>query len=140
MVQTFSLFSLPPHRDRPHTPIINITHQSGTFITKNEPTLAHPYHSKAIVYLKVHSCVMCTQLLSHVQLFGTHALQPARVLCPWGFSRQLYWSGLPCTPPGDCPNPGTEPRSPELQSDSLSSEPSGKVHSQCCIFCGFGQI
>ena len=26
-----------------------------------------------------------------------------------GFSRQKYWSGLPCTPPGDFPNPETEP-------------------------------
>ena len=27
-------------------------------------------------------------------------------LCPWGFSRQEYWSGLPCPPPGDLHNPG----------------------------------
>ena len=26
-----------------------------------------------------------------------------------GFSGQEYWSGLPCPPPGDLPNPGTEP-------------------------------
>ena len=25
-----------------------------------------------------------------------------------GFSRQEYWSGLPCPPPGDLPDPGTE--------------------------------
>ena len=25
-----------------------------------------------------------------------------------GFSRQEYWSGLPCPPPGDLPNPGIE--------------------------------
>ena len=25
------------------------------------------------------------------------------------FSRQEYWSGLPCTPPGDLPDPGIEP-------------------------------
>ena len=34
-----------------------------------------------------------------------------------GFSRQLYWSGLPCPPPGDLPNPGIKPmslRSPAL--------------------------
>jgi len=28
-----------------------------------------------------------------------------------GFSRQEYWSGLPCAPPGDLPNPGIEPKS-----------------------------
>ena len=27
------------------------------------------------------------------------------------FSRQEYWSGLPCPPPGDLPNPGIEPTS-----------------------------
>ena len=26
-----------------------------------------------------------------------------------GFSRQEYWSKLPCPPPGDLPNPGIEP-------------------------------
>ena len=43
-----------------------------------------------------------------------------------GFSRQVYWSGLPFPSPGDLPNPGTEPRSPVLQADALTSEPPGK--------------
>jgi len=29
-----------------------------------------------------------------------------------GFSRQEYWSGLPCPPPGDLPDPGIELTSP----------------------------
>ena len=29
-----------------------------------------------------------------------------------GFPRHEYWSGLPFPPPGDLPNPGTEPMSP----------------------------
>ena len=52
-----------------------------------------------------------------------HRRLPARLLCPWGFSRQEYWSGLPCPPPKDLPNPGIEPRSPTLQADSLPPEP-----------------
>ena len=40
---------------------------------------------------------------------------PASFLCPWGFSRQEYWSGLLCPPSGDLPNPGIEPWSPTLQ-------------------------
>ena len=28
-----------------------------------------------------------------------------------GFSRQEYWSGLPCLPPGGLPDPGIEPAS-----------------------------
>ena len=45
--------------------------------------------------------------------------------CPWGFSRQEYWSGLPCPPSRDLPNPRIEPRSPSFQAD-LSSGPPGK--------------
>ena len=55
-----------------------------------------------------------------------HGLQPSKLLCPWGFSRQEYWSGLPCPPPGNLPDPWIKPRSTELQADSLLSEPPGK--------------
>ena len=43
-----------------------------------------------------------------------------------GFSRQEYWSGLPFPSPGDLPNPGIEPGSPELHTDALLSELLGK--------------
>ena len=39
-----------------------------------------------------------------------------------GFSRQEYWSGLPCPPPGDLPTPEIKPMSiaaPALQAESL---------------------
>ena len=42
---------------------------------------------------------MC--VLSHSVVFSSlqsHGLQPARLLGPWGFSRQEYWSGLPYPP------------------------------------------
>jgi len=39
------------------------------------------------------------------------------------FSRQEYWSRLPCPTPGDLPHLGVEPGSPALQADSLPSEP-----------------
>ena len=46
-----------------------------------------------------------------------------------GFSRQEYWSEVPFPPPGDLPNPGTEPTSPEatvLVSEFFTTEPPGK--------------
>ena len=55
-----------------------------------------------------------------------HGLEPTRLFCPWGFSRQEYWSGLPFPSQGHCPNPGIEPRSPTLQADSLPSKPPEK--------------
>ena len=62
--------------------------------------------------------------------------QPARLLCPWGFSRQEYWSELPCPPPGDLPNPGIELGSLALQEDSLPVEPAGKptVYVGCIFY------
>ena len=43
-----------------------------------------------------------------------------------GFSRQEYWSGMPCPPLGDLFHPEIEPRSSALQADSLPSEPPGQ--------------
>ena len=69
-------------------------------------------------------CVVSHSVVpSSLRLYG---LQPARLLCPWGFSRQEYWSGVPCPPPRDLPNPENEPRSPSLQVDSSPTEPPGK--------------
>ena len=39
-------------------------------------------------------------VLSHVQLFGiawTAEYPPTPGSCPWGFSGQEYWNGLPCS-------------------------------------------
>ena len=44
-----------------------------------------------------------------------------------GFSRQEYGNGLPFPTPGDLPDPEIEPRSPELQADSLLTELLGKL-------------
>ena len=41
-------------------------------------------------------------------------------------SRPEYWSGQPFPSPGDLPNRGMEPRSSDLQVDSLPAEPQGK--------------
>ena len=43
-----------------------------------------------------------------------------------GFPRQEYWSGLLCPSPRDLPDPGIEPGSPALQTDSLLTEPPQK--------------
>ena len=60
-----------------------------------------------------------TYSFRHVQLFAT----PWAIVCQaplsMGFSRQEYWSGLPCPSPWDFPNPGIESGSPTLQADSL---------------------
>ena len=65
---------------------------------------------------------MCCVLsyFSHVQLFATLWIIVRQAPLNMGFSRQEYWSGLPCPPPGDLPNPGIKPTS--LLSPALADE------------------
>ena len=57
---------------------------------------------------------MCACMPSHFscfQLFMTLWIVAHQPPLSMVFSRQEYWSGLPCHPPGDLPNPGIEPTS-----------------------------
>ena len=59
--------------------------------------------------LCVHACMISH--FSHVWLFATPWTGARQAPLSMGFSRQAYWSGLPRPPPGDLPDPGTEPTS-----------------------------
>ena len=53
-----------------------------------------------------------------------------------GFSRQEYWSGLPCAPSGDLPDPGFKlsyPVSPALLADSLPLNHWGIPYTHMCV-------
>ena len=63
---------------------------------------------------------------SRVQLCETPWTVAHRAPLSVGFSRQEYWSGLACSPPGDLPDQGIEPWCPALPAGSLPSEPPGK--------------
>ena len=71
---------------------------------------------------------MCACFLSCfkiVLLFMTPWTVAHQVPLSMGFSRQEYQSGLPCPPPGDLPDPGSElvfPVSPALWADSFTVE------------------
>ena len=58
-----------------------------------------------------HTGCCCCLLLSRVQLCATPWSVAPQAPLSMGFSRQEYWSGLPCPPPGDLPHPGIKPRS-----------------------------
>ena len=70
--------------------------------------------SNAHVYRWIHSLIFKGVLnrFSHVQVFATPWTVACQSSLPLGFSRQEYWCGLPCPPPGDLPNTGTEPVAP----------------------------
>ena len=56
---------------------------------------------------------VCVCMLSHVQLFEIPRTVAHQAPLPMGFPRQEYWSGLPFPSPGDLPNLGIKPASPE---------------------------
>ena len=56
-------------------------------------------------------CACVLSCFSRVQLFVTIWTVARQSPLSMGFSRQEYWSGLPCPPPGDPPDPGIEPDS-----------------------------
>ena len=73
-------------------------------------TLKAEKHPCAMPCLVAQSCLTLCDPMDH---------SPPGSSYPWGFSRQEHWSGLPCRPPGDLPNLGTEPRSPASQANSI---------------------
>ena len=63
----------------------------------------------------------CGCVLSHLAVVSNSVTQwiaAHQAPLSMGFSRQEYWSGLPCPPPGDLPDPGTE--STSLMSPALA--------------------
>ena len=90
--------------------------------------LPHSHPSGCSLFFIGAQCLRKCQFLtracvpSRVQLFATLRTIARQTPLSMGFSRQEYWSGLPCPPPGDLPNAGIEPASlvaPALQADSL---------------------
>jgi len=68
-------------------------------------------------------------MLSHfscIRLFVTHWTAARQAPLPMGFSRQEYYSGLPCPPPGDLPDRRTKPASTHWQAGSLTLAPPRK--------------
>ena len=64
-------------------------------------------HTHTHTHIYIVRCVsVCVSGFSCVQLFVTLQTVAHQAPLSMGFSRQEYWSGLPCPPPGDLPDPG----------------------------------
>ena len=86
---------------------------SFKFLLQNHPlNVVNP----VCVYICLCVCARVRQVTSVVSNFvRSHERQAPLSM---GFSRQEYWSGFLCPPPGDLPNPGIEPVS--LKSPALA--------------------
>ena len=89
----------------------------------------------------------CAVLCLVAQSFPT-LCEPVGLACQvplsMGFSRQQYWSGLPCLLPGNLANPESEPASPaspSLAGRFFTTEPPGKpVEWYRAMFFSFSTI
>ena len=81
----------------------------------------------ATCFACVYHSFMCECVLSRfscVQPFVTLWTRACQAICPWGFSRREYRSGLQCPPAGELLEPGIEPatlRSPALAGGFLTT-------------------
>ena len=132
----------PPTKNRKglHIQFICKTWCRRSWFQKTKNLKMDIFIPKFLLYLP-HSNDVCVWVCAHVcvcMCVCVHASIQSLQLCPAlgnpmackspgssvkEFSRQEYWSGLPCPPPGNLPDPGIEPTSPALQADSLSSLP-----------------
>ena len=104
-----------------------------------------PYRSVllAIFFYPSTSCACRQSCFSRVQLFETLWTVARQTPLSKGFSRQKYWSGLPCPPPVDLPNPGLEPTSVSCTGRwvLLPLVPPGKPSFQrVCVCCHFSPV
>ena len=81
--------------------------------------LSHPYMTTGktialITWTFVEKVMSLLLNISHVQPFVITSTVACQTPLSMVFSRQEYWSGLPCLHPGNLPNPEIEPRSPTL--------------------------
>ena len=132
---------------------------SRCFFHTLSPFKHHPHNCHPVSYIYMYVCVcVCVYLYMEIKQAGREAASvmsysfcdpmncSPQVPLSMGFSRQEYWSGLLCPPPGDLPDPGIELlplAAPELPgwffTISLPGKPSIPVlPSKGCLVSGFG--
>ena len=101
-------------------------------LTKPPPPIKHvPTNNSSLmpllgahgVFIEWAVCVLSHSVVSDSATSWTVALQAPLSM---GFFRQEYWSGLPCPPPGDLPDPGIVPTCPALAGGFFTTAPCGK--------------
>ena len=85
-------------------------------------TYTHTY-----IYISEYIVSVCASSLSHVWFFATLWTLAQQALLSMGSSRQEYWSGLPCTLPGDPSDLGIKPASPVSPALQVNCLPPGFI-------------
>ena len=89
----------------------------------------------------MHVCVLNHS--SSVKLFATPWTVARQAPLSTGFSRQEYWSGLPCPPPGDLSKQGIEPMSltsPALTDEFFTTSASWEAHKSIQYYLTYASV
>ena len=95
---------------------------SGVKYIYNKIAPAHRKYERILQWTFVCLCVL--SCFSCVWFFAT----PWPVVHQVPLSKGFYWSGLPCPPPGDLPDPGIELVSPALQEETWPLSYQGRLN------------
>ena len=98
-------------------------YHSSPFITVNTDLSSFliAAHISICTWMCICTHVCMINSFRHMQVFVTLWTVARQAPQSIGFSRQEYWSGLPCPPPGDLPNRGIKCLSPNLHISSRFS-------------------
>ena len=131
-VRSFSLPSSPGVLIPSHEKVIDANMKLGGGVGRQYQTVNKEENNSNIKNIVLSSCMLSH--FSDVWLFETPWIVAWQALLSMGFSRQGYWSGFPCHPPGDLPHPGLKPPSfisHVLQVDSPPLSHLGSPLSSC---------
>ena len=131
-----SIYSLPQREDVPPGSIssLQMSHTAELkyyWWHKRFADTSHRHTSK----MQRPVIAVVVESLNCVQLYFAVSWTIARQApLSMGFSRQEYWSGLSCSPPGDLPDSGIEPMSPALEVISLPLSHQGSPNNNSYYF------
>ena len=93
-----------------------VVSNSGTIKSEKQNLFILRCHHDFQAHLLLWESLLSTSLyvLCSIRLFVTLWTMASQAPLSMGFSRQKYWSGLPCPPSGDLQDPGIEPMSSAL--------------------------
>ena len=89
-------------------------------------TASSRIHTTPEKYQRIKNQASMLSHFSRVRLLATLRTIAQQAPLSMGFFRQEYWSGLPCPPPGDLPDPRIEPVFPALAGGFFTTETTGK--------------
>ena len=106
-----------------------IIHDQETITEQQDGSVVQNTYKEHSIFLYLYSCACVLSYFSCIRFLATWWTVAQQVPRSMGFSRQEYWSGLPCPHPDDVPDPGIEPASLldplHWQMASLPLAPSG---------------